>query len=96
MKTKKNWFSIIEIIIWIFIFSNWLTSIYLIITSSLNINEYNKNQIIASNLAREWLELAVNLRDSNYKTLHQWNSINPNLERNFNDLENKINTCLEI
>lgn len=64
----------------------------MIITSSLNINEYNKNQIIASNLAREWLELAVNLRDSNYKTLHQWNSINPNLERNFNDLENKINT----
>jgi Tfp pilus assembly protein PilV len=45
--------SIIEVIVAIFIFTIGLSSIYLIITSSINLNEYGKNQIIASNLARE-------------------------------------------
>lgn len=88
MNYNNKWFSIIEIIVWIFIFSLWLSAIYLIIVSSLNLNEYNKNQIIASNLAREWVELVQNLRDSNYKNLHNWDSLNPNLEWNYNDENN--------
>ena len=77
MKTKQNiaWFSIIEVLIGIFIFTLGLISIYMIMVSSLQLNDYNKNQIIASNLAREQIELMRNVRDSNYKTLHAWDSI---------------------
>lgn len=89
-KNIKSGMSIIEVIVAIFIFTMWMASIYLVITSSLNLNEYWKNQIIASNLAREWLELVKNLRDSNYANMHDWNLLNPNLEDNFDS--NKIET----
>ena len=84
---NTHWFSIIEILVWILIFSLWLVAIYALISSSLRLNDYNKNSIIASNLAREQLELVKNIRDTNYKTIHKWNQINPlwdyNLPSNF-------------
>ncbi len=92
MKLNKTWFSIIEVIVGIFIFTIWLTAIYMTISSSININDYNKNQIIASNLSREWIELVKNLRDSNYTNLHNWDSINPNLTSDFSNPINKIQT----
>lgn len=70
-------FSIIEIMVWIFVFSLWIASVYAIITSTLQINDYNKNYIIASNLAREQIELVRNIRDSNYKKIQIYNQINP-------------------
>lgn len=91
-KINKSWMSIIEVIVAIFIFTMWLASIFLVITSSINLNEYWKNQIIASNLAREWLELVKNLRDSNYSNLHNWNLLNPNLSQGFELEENLIQT----
>ncbi len=89
---NKSWMSIIEVIVAIFIFTIWLSSIYLVIVSSINLNEHGKNQIIASNLAREWLELVKNLRDSNYTNLHNWNSINPNITSDFDIESNLIQT----
>lgn len=86
MITKKIWknkiaFSIIEILVWIFIFSLWLISVYAIIVSTLRMNDYNSNYIIATNLAKEQIELVRNIRDSNYKILKpfdlkdpEWNS----------------------
>lgn len=76
-RRNKNWFAIIEILIWIFIFSLWLVSIYTVISSILRVNEYNKNYIIASNLAREEIELFRNIRDSNYTKIKKYNQINP-------------------
>ena len=73
----KRAFSVIEVLIWIFIFSLWITSIYAIISSTLKVNDYNKNYIIASNLAREQIELVRNIRDSNYKKIQKYNQINP-------------------
>ena len=70
-------FSIIEVLVGIFIFSLGLVSIFMLLTSALNLNELNKNKIIASNLAREQIELFRNIRDVNYATLHNWNQINP-------------------
>jgi len=52
-----------------------MASIFMVISSSININNLNKNQIIASNLAREEIELIKNIRDSNYETFHKWNWI---------------------
>ena len=96
IKTKNskiknyNWFSIIEVLVAIFIFSLWLTSVYAVIVSTLKLNDYNKNYIIASNLAREQVELLKNIRDTNFKTVHKYNQINP--EWNYSDSNNFFST----
>lgn len=71
-------FSMIEILVWILIFTMWVVSVYSIIISTLNLNDHNKNYIIASFLAREQIELVRNIRDSNYKKIQIYNQINPN------------------
>lgn len=43
----------------------------------MNVNELNKNSIIAGQLAREQIELVRNTRDTNYKKLKLWNQLNP-------------------
>lgn len=68
-------FSIIEVLIGVFIFSMGLISIYALLSSALNLNTYNKNAIIAGNLAREQIELVRNIRDTNYETLYKWNHL---------------------
>lgn len=70
-------FSIIEIMVWIFIFSLWIASVFAIISSTIQITDYNKNYIIATNLASEQIELIRNIRDSNYKKIQKYNQINP-------------------
>lgn len=79
MRNNIKWFSIIEILVWIFIFSIWLRSIYILVISTMKLNDYSKNSIIASNLARESIELVKNLRDTNYKNYYKWNSITDSL-----------------
>lgn len=76
-QNNKKAFSIIEVIIGVFIFSLWITSVYAIISSTLRLNDYNKNYIIASSLAMEQLELVRNIRDSNYKKIQNYNQLNP-------------------
>ncbi len=79
MKHIKNtslaWFSIIEVLIAMFIFSLGLVSVYGLISSSLRVNNYNKHAIIASNLAREQIELVKNIRDTNYAKLKLWTAL---------------------
>ena len=79
-KTYLNrlWFSIVEILVGMFIFSIWLISVLAIISSTLNVTTLNQNYIIASNLAREQLELFRNIRDSNYQIIHRYDQIDPN------------------
>ena len=79
---NTNAFSIIEILVWIFIFSLWIASVYAIIISTLRLNYYNENYIIAVNLAREQTELVRNIRDSNYNQIQIYNKINPSLSNN--------------
>jgi len=59
--------------VWIFIFTLWLVSVYALLVSSLKINDFNRNSIIASNLAREQIELLRNIRDTNYSKVQVWN-----------------------
>ena len=75
-------FSIIEVMISIFIFSMGMASIFMLISSSININATNKDSIIASNLAREGIEIIRNIRDYNYETYHNYNWI-PNPSNDF-------------
>lgn len=74
---NKSWFSLIEILVWIFIFSMWLVSVYAVIVSTMKLNEYNRDYIIATALAGEQLELIRNYRDSNYSKFQKYNQINP-------------------
>lgn len=81
--SPSTWaFSIIEVMVGIFIFSLWLISIYALLVSSLKVNDYNKDSIIAWNLAREQIELLRNIRDTNYKKLQVWNQVNPDIPYN--------------
>jgi Tfp pilus assembly protein PilV len=80
--TNNSGFSIIEVLIGIFVFSLGLISIYALLASSLSINTYNKNAIIASNLAREQVELFRNIRDTNYTKLQVWKQKNPGISYN--------------
>lgn len=75
---KKQAFSMIEILIWIFIFSLGLVSIYAIIISILKLNDSNKHSLIAWYIANEQIELLRNLRDSNYIKVQKYNQIDPN------------------
>ncbi len=95
IQNKKSGFSIIEVLIGMFIFSLWTISIYAIISSSVRINEYNKNYIIASNLAREQLELMRNNRDYNYEKLQKFDQINPPLLNQENPLDDFSNVFLD-
>lgn len=83
----KKWFSIIEIMIWIFIFSIGIVSVYSLIISTLELNDYNKNYIIAANLAREQVELVRNIRDSNYKKIQVYNQLNPSDDNHTNTFD---------
>jgi len=76
-KLNKKAMSIIEVMIAIFIFTLWLSSVFMIISSAGNINTYNKDFIIASNLAREQVELIRNIRDTNYIKFQKWNMLRP-------------------
>lgn len=77
MKKSQKGFTIIELLVWVFIFSMGLLSIYFTIHQSIKLNDMSRNNIIATNLAREWVELVKNTRDSNYANVHVWNAKNP-------------------
>lgn len=78
----RSAFSIIELMVGIFIFTLGLLSVYMVLMTSINANERNKNAIVASNLAREQIEILRNIRDTNYKKLQIWNQQDP--QENFN------------
>ena len=69
--------SLIEVMVAIMIFFIGLLSVYSVVWSTSRLNEYNKNFIIASNLAREQIEIVKNMRDYNFLKLRKWDSIVP-------------------
>lgn len=74
---SKNAFSIIEVLIGIFIFSMGLVSVYALISSIIQLNVYNKNYILSTYLANEQIELVRTIRDTNYAKIQKYNQVNP-------------------
>ena len=72
---NKKWFTIIELMIAIIIFTIWFLSAYLLIYSAINSSVRSKNEIIASNIAREQIELVKNIRDTNWLKNNDWDNI---------------------
>lgn len=66
LNNNKTGFSILEITIAIFIILMGFISLLSLNTQNLKIQNANKNNLIASQLAQEGLELVRNFRDSNW------------------------------
>ncbi len=79
----KPWLSSVQIVFWISLFSFFLVIILVLVFYGLRLNQYNKDEIIAMNLAREQIELFKNIRDSNYEKTQKFNQINPDSD-NYN------------
>ncbi|MDD2565293.1 MAG: prepilin-type N-terminal cleavage/methylation domain-containing protein [Candidatus Gracilibacteria bacterium] len=68
-------FTVVELLVGIVIFTIGILSAYLLVYSALNSSVKSRNEIIASNLARESIELIKNNRDSNWSKMLKWNKL---------------------
>lgn len=75
MNINKKWFTIVELLLGIIIFTIWLLSAYLLVYAAINTSDRSRNEITASNIAREKLELIRNFRDTNWVQYMNWNSM---------------------
>jgi type II secretory pathway pseudopilin PulG len=81
---KKNWFTLIEIMIVLLVFSIGILAVLRLILHNMNTMSDLETKTIATLLAKEWLELVYNTRDSNRLAWLPWNCIvnnayNPNM-----------------
>lgn len=72
---KNKWFTLVELLIWILIFTMGILSSYLLIYSAINASARSRDEIIAWNIWREKLELVRNMRDSNWLQILAWNKL---------------------
>lgn len=71
---NKKAFSLIEVLIAIFIISIGITGAVSLISYSISAVAISKSQIITANLAQEGLEIVRNIRDSNWLKDSDWNN----------------------
>lgn len=62
---KKKWFTLVEVLLVCSIFAIMVTWIILAVNRSYTFMNNTKLQIQATNLAREWVEMMFNIRDTN-------------------------------
>lgn len=62
---KSKWFTLIEIIIVIAVFSIWIMAVFYLVTNNLERLDETKTRNLATFLAKEWIELTFNIRDAN-------------------------------
>ncbi|EKE28569.1 MAG: hypothetical protein ACD_3C00043G0008 [uncultured bacterium (gcode 4)] len=74
-KNKRRWFTIVELLVAILIFTIWWLSAYLLVYAAIGSSLKAKNEIIAWNLAREKIELIKNMRDTNWVRVLDWNKL---------------------
>jgi len=67
MKLKKKGFTILEVMIAIAVFSVGILSVLQLIIKNMVVVDTAKQKTFATFLAKEWIELTYNLRDSNLK-----------------------------
>lgn len=72
---KKNWFTLIEMLIAITVFAIWVLAVFRVITWNLKIMDDTEMKLQATILAREWMELLYNVRDSNLEKELGWNCV---------------------
>jgi type II secretory pathway pseudopilin PulG len=104
-KLNNKWFTLVELMVAILVFTIWFLSAYLLLFQAVNSSLYSKNEIIAANIAREQIELVKNIRDSNFLKYNNWDKVDNfltswvwtfwsiwyfTIENNFSNLNNPI------
>ncbi len=72
---NNKWFTLVELLVGIIIFTIWMLSAYLLIYSAINSSMKSRDSIIAWNIWREKIELVRNIRDTNWLRLLDWNKL---------------------
>lgn len=73
IKNKKNGFSLLEVIVAIFIITVGLGGAISLLAFVISASAVGKSQIIATNLAQEGIEVVRNIRDTNWLEGEAWN-----------------------
>jgi type II secretory pathway pseudopilin PulG len=63
--SNPKWFTLIELIISVVIISMWFFWIIAAVKSWINFMEKTRKEVIAINMARSWMEIVYNIRDTN-------------------------------
>ena len=72
---KKLAFTLIEMLIAITVFAIGVLAVLRILTWNLSIMDHTNMKLQSTVLAKEWLELVYNLRDSNLEKMLPWNCV---------------------
>lgn len=64
---KKKGFTLIELAVGTVLIGIWLTAIVNVLQYAIKLTNTTKSQVVAINLAREWIETVFNMRDTNWK-----------------------------
>lgn len=86
MKThfSNKWNSIIEVVLVLVVVTIWLNWAFWILQSWIRLADNTQNRIKAVNIAREWIEMVQNIRDTNWIKYssdynHCWNVLDYNM-----------------
>lgn len=71
---NQNGFTILEMIVVIFIISLAMIGVMSLVGQNIQAQYINKNDLIASQLAQEGLEIVRSVRDSNWKNNYPWDT----------------------
>ena len=69
---NKKWFTLIELMIVIAVFSIWVMAILRLVLVNMNFMDNISTKTSATFLAKEWIELVYNIRDSNRLSSLPW------------------------
>ncbi len=86
LKYSTSWFTLIELIIGMTIFSIGLTGVYALLQTTISTVRYSRDEIVVSGLLREQVDLVMNIRDSNLRNYIPWDSVHiepPGIQTSF-------------
>lgn len=72
-RLHRRWITLIEVLFAVIIFWVGILSIMIMVIENISLLDRIKNQTTATSLAKEWMELVYNLRDSNLNKSVKWN-----------------------
>lgn len=69
---KKSGFALVEVLVAVSLLSATIITISALTISMMRANSLNQNHLIATELAREGIEITRNIRDTNWKNYRNW------------------------
>ena len=73
LRHSRSAFTLIELLIGMTIFAIGITAIFLLLQQTMRSASISRNEVVASNLLREQIELVRNIRDTNIANYAPWN-----------------------